>query len=186
MLLPIYIYGHAALREPAADVAPGHEGLEKFLQDMWETMYEADGIGLAAPQVGQHLRVFVIDGSAFPECDGFKRAFINARIIERSNERVTMNEGCLSIPGIHEDVSRPARVTIAYKDENWNDRVEQLDGMRARIVQHEYDHVEGITFIDHLSTLKKRLLKNRLAALSAGKFHKDYRIVLPGAPREKR
>ncbi|MDR2131057.1 MAG: peptide deformylase [Odoribacteraceae bacterium] len=183
MLLPIYIYGHPALRQPAVDVAPGHEGLAQLLQDMWDTMYQADGIGLAAPQIGKNLRIFVIDGSSFaendPACEGFKRVFINARITERSPDRVTMNEGCLSVPGIHEEVSRPERVTIAYKDENGEDRVEILDGMRARIVQHEYDHIEGITFIDHLSPLKKRLLKSKLAALTAGKFHKNYRVVLP-------
>ncbi|MDR1274418.1 MAG: peptide deformylase [Odoribacteraceae bacterium] len=183
MLLPVYIYGHPVLREVAREITSRGEDFEKFLQDMWETMYEADGIGLAAPQVGKNARVFVVDGSSFagrdPACAGFKRAFINARITSRSPEQVTMNEGCLSVPGIHEDVSRPARITIAYKDEQWNDRVEELDGMRARIVQHEYDHVEGITFIDHLSPLKKRLLKNKLLAISAGKFQKDYRVVLP-------
>jgi peptide deformylase len=183
MLLPVYIYGHPVLREVAKEVTSRGEELEKLLQDMWETMYEADGIGLAAPQIGKNARIFVVDGTSFverdPACAGFKRAFINARITRRSPEQVTMNEGCLSVPGIHEDVSRPARITIAYKDEQWNDRVEELDGMRARIVQHEYDHVEGITFIDHLSPLKKRLLKNRLLAISTGKFQKDYRVILP-------
>ncbi|MDR0765460.1 MAG: peptide deformylase [Odoribacteraceae bacterium] len=184
MLLPVYIYGHPALGQPSVDVTPADEGLDKLLEDMWETMYEADGIGLAAPQVGKNLRLFVIDATCLakdsPACAGFKRVFINARIIERSTDQVVMNEGCLSIPGIHENVSRPASITIAYKDENWVDRVEQLDGMPARAVLHEYDHVEGLTFIDRLTPLRRRFLKSKLAALSAGKFERNYRVVLPG------
>ncbi|MDR2414862.1 MAG: peptide deformylase [Odoribacteraceae bacterium] len=185
MFLPVYIYGHPALGRPSADISQGEEGFDDFLRDMWETMYEADGLGLAAPQVGRNIRLFVIDASVlaedYPACEGFKRVFINARITERSRERVVMNEGCLSIPGIHEDVSRPERVTIAYKDENWVDRVEHLEGMLARVVQHEYDHIEGHTFIDHLSTLKKRVLKKKLAALSRGNFQRNYRVVLPAS-----
>ena len=183
MILPIYIYGHPPLRRPTVDVAPADEGLEKLLQDMWETMYEADGIGLAAPQVGKSLRLFVVDASGFagvdPACEGFKRAFINPRVIEWSTGQVTMTEGCLSIPGLHEEVTRPERVTIAYRDETGIERVETLDGMRARVVQHEYDHVEGRTFIDRLSPLKRRLLRGNLSALAAGKFKSDYRVVLP-------
>ncbi|MDR1414697.1 MAG: peptide deformylase [Odoribacteraceae bacterium] len=184
MLLPVYIYGHPVLRQPTVEIDPRGEEFEKLLQNMWETMYEADGIGLAAPQIGKNFRLFVIDASNFaqrdPSCADFKRVFVNPRVTRRSAGQVTMNEGCLSVPGIHEDIARPAAITIAYQDERGNPRVEELDGMRARVVQHEYDHIEGITFIDHLSPLKKRLLKSKLAAITGGNFHKEYRVVLPG------
>lgn len=183
MLLPIYIYGHPLLRKISEDITPDYEGLSKLLEDMWQTMYESDGVGLAAPQIGKNIRVFVIDGSPFEETDsqykGFKKAFINARIIERNGENVPFNEGCISIPGIHEDVLRKERIKIIYRDENWEEHVEEFDGVRARIIQHEYDHLEGILFTDHLSMLKKRLLKSKLNNISAGKFKIDYRFVLP-------
>ncbi len=150
---------------------------------MWQTMYESDGVGLAAPQIGKNIRVFVVDGSPFeeldPDCKNFKKAFINAHILERSGDDVPFNEGCLSIPGIHEDVMRKDRIKIAYRDENWVEHVEEFSGPRARIIQHEYDHLDGIVFIDHLSALKKRLLKGKLNNISAGKFKQNYRVVLP-------
>lgn len=183
MLLPIYIYGHPVLRKVSEDITPEYAGLSKLLDDMWQTMYESDGVGLAAPQIGKNIRVFVVDGSPFeeldPDCKDFKKAFINAHILERSGDDVPFKEGCLSIPGIHEDVTRKDRIKIAYRDENWVEHVEEFSGPRARIIQHEYDHLDGIVFIDHLSALKKRLLKGKLNNISAGKFKQNYRVVLP-------
>lgn len=183
MLLPIYIYGHPVLRKVSEDITPEHEGLKKFIDDLWQTMYESDGVGLAAPQVGKNIRIFVVDGSAFaeidPACAGFKKAFINAHILERTGEDVPFNEGCLSIPGIHEDVIRKDKIKITYRDENWVEHTEEFEGTPARIIQHEYDHLEGMLFTDHLSPLKKSLLKRKLNHISAGKFKIDYRFVLP-------
>ena len=183
MLLPIYIYGHQTLRKISQDITPEYEGLQKLLEDMWQTMYESDGVGLAAPQIGKNIRVFVIDGSAFekmdPKCHDFKKVFINARITERFGEDAHFNEGCLSIPGIHEDVLRKDHIQITYLDEHWEEHTEEFDGLRARIIQHEYDHLEGMLFTDHLSPLKKRLLKGKLNNISMGKFDIDYRFILP-------
>ena len=184
MLLPIYMYGHPVLRKVAKDIKMDYPDLDKFLEDLWQTMYEADGIGLAAPQVGKSIRIFVVDGSLFeetdPRCKEWKQVFINAHILERSGEDITKNEGCLSVPGIHEDVVRKEKITIAYKDEKGVDHLEEFDGIRARIIQHEYDHLDGKLFTDHLSLLKKRLLKGKLSSISSGKLNIDYRFVLPG------
>lgn len=183
MLLPILIYGHPVLRKKSEDIPADYPDLEIFLKDMWQTMNEADGVGLAAPQVGKNIRIFVVDGTPFaeqdPSCDGFRKAFINAHILERSGDEMNRNEGCLSVPGIHEDVKRKDHIRIAYVDENGQQREEEYDGIKAWIIQHEYDHLEGIVFTDHLSALKKRLLKNRLNAISCGKFRADYRTILP-------
>ncbi len=183
MLLPIYIYGHPILRKVSEDITADYEGLGKLIDDMFQTMYESDGVGLAAPQIGKNIRLFVIDGSAFsdidPACKGFKKAFINAHILERSGDDVSFNEGCLSIPGIHEDVVRKDRIKITYRDENWVEHTEVFEGTQARIVQHEYDHLDGVMFTDHLAPLKKSLLKRKLNHISAGKFNIDYRFVLP-------
>lgn len=150
---------------------------------MFQTMDEADGVGLAAPQVGKNIRLFVVDANAFeemdPDCKDFRKAFINAHIIERSGEEVNRNEGCISIPGIHEDVRRPDRIRIAYMDENGQMHEEEYSGIKAWIIQHEYDHLEGILFTDHLSALKKRLLKGKLNNISSGKFRAAYRVILP-------
>lgn len=183
MYLPIYIYGHPVLRKVSEDIPADYPGLTKFLEDMFQTMDEADGVGLAAPQVGKNIRIFVVDGNAFEEidsdCRGFRKAFINAHILERSGEEVSRNEGCLSIPGIHEDVRRKDKIRIAYRDENGVQREEEYEGIKAWIIQHEYDHLDGILFTDHLSALKKRILKNKLNNLSLGKFKAAYRVILP-------
>lgn len=183
MLLPIFIYGHPVLRKISEDIPADFPDLDKFLKDLWQTMDEADGVGLAAPQVGKNIRIFVVDGNAFedvdPDCKGFRKAFINAHILERSDEGVTRNEGCLSVPGIHEDVKRPNWIRIAYRDENGNELEEEFDGIKAWVIQHEYDHLEGIIFTDHLSSLKKRLLKSKLNGISQGKFKAGYRVILP-------
>lgn len=183
MLLPIVVYGHPVLRKIAEDIPADFPDLDKFLKDMFQTMDEADGVGLAAPQVGKSIRIFVVDGNAFaetdPECAGFRKAFINAHIIERSGEEINRNEGCLSIPGIHEDVKRKNKIRIAYRDENGNEKDEEYEGIKAWIIQHEYDHLEGILFTDHLSSLKKRLLRNKFNNISLGKFKANYRVILP-------
>jgi len=183
MLLPIVVYGHPILRKIAEDIPADFPDLDKFLKDMFQTMDEADGVGLAAPQVGKSIRVFVVDGNAFaeadPECAGFRKAFINAHIIDRSGEEISRNEGCLSIPGIHEDVKRQDKIRIAYRDENGEEKEEEYEGIKAWIIQHEYDHLEGILFTDHLSSLKKRLLRNKLNNISLGKFKATYRVILP-------
>ncbi|WP_251622563.1 peptide deformylase [Odoribacter lunatus] len=183
MLLPIVIYGHPVLRKVSEDIPADFPDLEKFLKDMFQTMDEADGVGLAAPQVGKSIRVFVVDGSAFaemdPDCAGFRRAFINAHIVERDGEEVSRNEGCLSVPGIHEDVKRKNRIRMVYEDEKGERKEEVFEGIKAWIIQHEYDHLEGIVFTDHLSSLKKRLLRNKLNNISMGKFRATYKVVLP-------
>lgn len=183
MLLPIYIYGHPVLRKISEDIPVDYPDLEKFLNDLWQTMDVADGVGLAAPQVGRNIRVFVVDGSAFaesdPSCVDFRKAFINAHIIERSGEDVARSEGCLSIPGIHENVKRKDKIRMVYEDENRIKHEEEFEGIKAWIIQHEYDHLEGVVFTDHLSSLSKRLLQNKLHNISLGKFKAGYRVVLP-------
>jgi len=183
MILPIYVYGHPILRKVAQNIDKDYEGFEKLLKDMWQTMYETDGVGLAAPQIGKSIRLFVIDADPFkeidPKAEGFKRTFINAEITERSGDAWTMNEGCLSIPLIHEDVKRDDKIHIKYYDENWELHEEDYEGHVARVIQHEYDHLEGKMFIDHVSGLKKRLLKGKLAQISKGKLRCGYRIVTP-------
>ncbi len=183
MFLPIVVYGHPILRKISEDISMDYPELEKFIQDMFQTMDEADGVGLAAPQVGRNIRLFVIDGSAFEEldaeCKGFRKVFINAHISERWGDEINRNEGCISIPGIHEDVKRPDHIRMSYLDENGQQHEEEFSGIKAWIIQHEYDHLEGILFTDHLSALKKRLLKSKLNNISTGKFKAAYRVILP-------
>jgi peptide deformylase len=184
MIYPIVIYGHPILRKVAVDIEKDYPGLQQLISDMFETMYFSDGLGLAAPQVGKSIRIFVIDGTAVaeddPELADFKKVFINARITERTADLVPMNEGCLSIPHLREEVLRESRVRINYYDENWNFHDEVFEGYKARIIQHEYDHLDGILFTDKLSPIRKRLLKNKLTAISKGNFEADYRTILPG------
>ncbi len=183
MKLPIAIYGHPLLRKIAEDIDQNYPNLEKLKEDIWQTMYFADGVGLAAPQIGKSIRLFVIDCSSFseeePELEGFKKMFINAKITERSGEKWTMSEGCLSIPGIHEDIERSKNIKIEYYDENWKFHQEEYSGYAARVIQHEYDHLEGMMFTDHCSLLKKKLLRNKLIAISKGKFTAKYKHILP-------
>lgn len=183
MFLPIVVYGHPVLRKISEDITMDYPDLRKFIDDMFYTMDEADGVGLAAPQVGRNIRLFTVDGSAFaemdPACDGFRKVFINAHILERWGDEISRNEGCLSIPGIHEDVKRHDHIRMAYVDEKGNACEEEFSGVKAWIIQHEYDHLEGMLFTDHLSPLKKKLLKNKLNNISIGKFKADYRVILP-------
>ncbi len=183
MILPITIYGNPVLRRVTDDIDKEYPNLQQLISDMYETMYSSDGVGLAAPQIDKSIRVFIIDASPMveddPTLEGFKRTFINAYIVEEEGELWSFNEGCLSIPGIREDVNRPEKITIQYYDEEWNFKEEVLEGVKARIIQHEYDHLDGILFTDKIAPIRKRLLKNKLTAMSKGKFKADYKVKIP-------
>ncbi|UZR93083.1 peptide deformylase [Chondrinema litorale] len=182
MIYPIYSYGFPVLRKKAEDIdKDGDIDVKKLTEDMFETMYAANGVGLAGPQIGKSLRIFVIDADAMdPEnLEGYKKVFINPEIIEEEGEEWPFEEGCLSIPKIREEVTRQEKVTINYFDENWEEHTETFDGLVARVVQHEYDHIEGILFTDHLSSFKKRLLKGKLNGISKGKVEHDYKMKFP-------
>jgi len=183
MFLPIVVYGHPLLRKISEDITMDYPELEKFIQDLFYTMDKADGVGLAAPQVGRNIRIFTVDANAFeemdPDCKGFRKVFINAHIPERWGDEISRNEGCLSIPGIHEDVKRKEHIRITYMNEKGEQREEVYSGIKAWIIQHEYDHLEGVLFTDHLSALKKRILKSKLNQISTGKFKAPYRVILP-------
>jgi len=183
MILPVYVYGSPILRRVSVDVDKDYEGLQTFMDDLWETMYKSDGIGLAAPQIGKSIRMFVIDASPLveddPEMINFKKIFINAKITERTDDQWASTEGCLSIPNIREEVYRPTKVRIEYYDENWVFHDEYFDGIPARIIQHEYDHLEGLLFIDKISPLRRRLIMGKLTAISKGKVDVSYKIKIP-------
>ena len=183
MTYPIYIYGHPVLRKVAEDIESDYPDLKQFIDDMFETMYSSEGVGLAAPQVGKPIRIFVMDGTPLaedePSLAGFKKAFINARITEKSGDLKLMSEGCLSIPNLREEVNREERIRIVYFDENWQKHDEVYEGYKARIIQHEYDHLDGVMFTDRVNPLRKRLLRGKLSAISKGKFDANYRTILP-------
>jgi peptide deformylase len=184
MTYPIVIYGHPVLRKLAEDIDKDYPGLQQLLDDMFETMYNADGLGLAAPQIGKSIRIFVIDCKALAEDDPvlgeFRKIFINAHITERSGELKLMSEGCLSIPHLREEVNREEKIRIEYYDENWEFHDEIYEGYQARVIQHEYDHLDGVMFTDRVNPLRKRLIRGKLLAISKGKFEADYRTILPG------
>jgi peptide deformylase len=184
MIYPIVVYGHPILRKVADDIDLDYPGLDQLIADLFETMYHSEGLGLAAPQIGKSIRIFVIDGKPAAEDEPalaeFKKAFINPHITERSGEPVMMTEGCLSIPNLREEVSRESHIRINYYDENRNYHDEVYEEYAARIIQHEYDHLDGIMFTDKVSPLRKRLLKSKLVAISKGRFEADYRTILPG------
>ncbi|MEL7145887.1 MAG: peptide deformylase [Bacteroidota bacterium] len=182
MIYPIVVFGDPVLRKKAVDIEKGSVDVKELSKNLFETMEAANGIGIAAPQVGMPIRMFVVDGRPLEDEEGmeaFRKVFINAEIIEETGDEWKFEEGCLSIPGVREDVSRPAHVTIHYYDENWEEHEETFDGMKARIIQHEYDHIEGILFTDHVSPLKKRMIKGKLSNISKGKFKADYRTKIP-------
>lgn len=194
MILPIVAYGDPVLKKVAKDIPEDFAGLKDLVANMFETMYNANGVGLAAPQVGKSVRIFVIDPSPFAEEEELmeeerkalqngKRAFINAHIVERDGEDWSFPEGCLSIPGIQEDIFRPEEITLEYLDEDLNPRKETFTGVLARVIQHEYDHIEGILFTDKISSLKKRLIKNKLKNITLGKIDVDYRMRFPKAKK---
>ena len=180
MILPIFVYGSPILRKVSENVSPDYPNLMQFIEDMWETMYKSDGVGLAAPQVGRNIRLFVIDGSGMEDDDptmhDFKKTFINAKILNQEGDPWVFNEGCLSLPNIREDISRPAKITMEYDDENFTHHIEEFDGLKARIIQHEYDHLEGVLLVDHISAIKRKLLSGKLNAISKGKVDVAYKI----------
>ena len=183
MIIPIVAYGTKVLKQKAEVISSNYPNLEQLIEDMFETMYEASGVGLAAPQIGKSIRLFIVDGSPFAdeddEMEGFRKVFINPQIVEESGEEWNFNEGCLSIPSIREDVSRLSKVRIRYQDQDFNNIEEEYDGTKARIIQHEYDHIEGILFTDYLSPIKKRLLKSKLNHISKGNVKVNYRMKFP-------
>lgn len=181
MIFPIVLYGDPVLKKKAKDIVHGDETVKEFVGSMYETMYAAQGVGLAAPQVGQSIRLFVIDTTPMEdeEEDGLKKAFINPTMIDELGEEWAFEEGCLSIPGIRADVLRKPTITIRYFDEDWNEHEETFDGMKARVIQHEYDHIEGKLFTDYLTPFKKRLIKGKLANISKGKTDAEYRVKVP-------
>lgn len=194
MILPIVAYGDAVLKREAEEIDKDYPELDKLIKDMFETMYHAQGVGLAAPQIGKSIRLFVVDGSPFADDDedenakpdpravgmeNFKRVFINPIIEEEEGEEWGFHEGCLSIPKIREEVFRKEKVRITYYDENWQFHDEIYDGYSARIIQHEYDHIDGILFTDHLSPLKRRLLHKKLQNISKGDISVDYKMKFP-------
>ncbi|MDA3928682.1 MAG: peptide deformylase [Prolixibacteraceae bacterium] len=184
MILPVTVYGDPKLRKVTQAITKDYEGLSELIDNMFETMYNAEGVGLAAPQIGLTIRLFIVDGSPAaedePELKDFKKVFINPEIIEVDGEPWEMEEGCLSLPSIREKVMREEQVTIKYFDENWKEITETYNGFAGRIILHEYDHLEGKLFIDYISPLRKRLLKSKLTAITKGKGNAAYRTMIPG------
>lgn len=189
MILPIVAYGAPILRTVSKDIDPEYPGMQKLIADMWETMYASNGVGLAAPQVNRDIRLFVVDSAQlfenrddededekFPDAPGIRQVFINARILAKKGEEWSYNEGCLSIPKIREDVYREKEVTVSYLDEDFQPHEKTFNGITARIIMHEYDHIEGKLFIDYLKPLKRKMLKGRLDDISKGKIKVDYRM----------
>ena len=196
MILPIVAYGDPVLRKVAVDIDESYPDLQKLITNMRETMYNASGVGLATPQIGKSIRLFLIDASPFAEdkdlsnedretLKTFNKVFINAKILEEEGDEWAFNEGCLSIPDVRQDVYRKPKVTIEYQDEDFKTHNEVLEGLAARVFQHEYDHIEGILFTDKLSSLKKRLLKKKLENISKGKARADYRMRFPNLKKKK-
>jgi peptide deformylase len=181
MILPIVAYGDPVLKKEAKNISKDELDLAKLVEDMFDTMNNAGGIGLAAPQIGKSIRVFIADASPLEEeaTKDFKRVFVNPTILEEFGEEWSYNEGCLSIPGIRGEVIRPSKLKIHYFDENWNEHTEEFEGMPARIIQHEYDHIEGVLFVDYFSSLKKQLLRGKLSNVSKGDVEVNYRMKFP-------
>jgi peptide deformylase len=183
MIYPIVAYGDTVLRKKATNITPDYEGLKEIIANMWETMYESNGVGLAAPQIGKSINLFVVDATPMedPNYKEFKKVFINAEIVEEFGEKWEYEEGCLSIPNVRDNVKRYSDIVIRYWDENFVEHEEEINGMPARVIQHEYDHIKGVLFVDHLSELRKRLLKNKLINISKGAVDVDYRMRFPAA-----
>ena len=191
MILPVVAYGHSVLRQVGKDIQPDHPGLSDLITNMWETMYRAHGMGLAAPQVNHSIRLFVIDTeqvyenydeeerAVFSGELGFKKVFINARITATAGHSWSCEEGCLSLPGFREEVTRDDEITITYQDEQFKTYTETFRGLNARVIQHEYDHIEGKLFIDHISLLKRKMLKKKLDDITLGRVKAGYKMLLP-------
>ena len=189
MILPIVAYGATILRKISLPIAADHPQLASIIEDMWETMYESNGVGLAAPQVNKNIRLFVMDSAqifanreeedeVYPDTPGIKKVFINAKIMETGGNDWIYNEGCLSIPKIREDITRAETVTLSYMDENFVEHTETFNGMTARVILHEYDHIEGKLFIDYLKPLRRKILQGKLNDISKGKVKVDYKMIL--------
>ena len=196
MILPIIAYGDPVLRKDCEPISEAYPNLKELIANMYETMYDAFGVGLAAPQVGLPIRLFVIDTTAFAEDEDlakeeqeqlkdFKRVFINAEILEETGDEWAFNEGCLSIPDVREDVFRKPRLKMKYQDEDFKPHVEEFEGLVARVIQHEYDHIDGILFTDKLSTFKKRLIKSRFVNISKGNISVDYKMRFPAMKKKR-
>lgn len=181
MIYPISVYGDPVLKKRASEINPDYPALDRLINDMFETMYAASGVGLAAPQIGLSIRLFVVDGAPIEgeNLKHFKKVFLNPIILEETGEEWPYEEGCLSIPGIREDVYRLEKLRIRYWDEQWREHTESYEGIAARIIQHEYDHIEGVLFTDHISGFKRRLLKGKLQNISKGKSDASYKIKVP-------
>lgn len=185
MVLPVYVYGMSVLRKTSLEIPEDYEGLDQLISDMFETMQASDGVGLAAPQVGKSLRIFVVDTRPMaesrgePELQDFKKVFINPYILDEWGDPWSFEEGCLSLPNIREEVSRPSHVKIEYYDEHWNLLEEVYDGIRARVIQHEYDHLDGKLFVDKINPIRRKLIAPRLKAISRGKADCDYKMIYP-------
>lgn len=180
MIKSVFTFGNLVLRKKSVEISKDYPNLQMLIDDMFETMYKAEGVGLAAPQIGENIRLFVIDASPMAEDDpslvDFKKVFINPVIIEERGEEWVFNEGCLSLPSIREDVKRKSEVLLKYYNENFELKEELFTGIGARVIQHEYDHLEGILFVDRISALKKRLLKNKLGNIEKGKVDVNYKV----------
>lgn len=189
MIYPIVAYGHPVLKKRAKEIDSDYPNLKEIIESMFETMYEAVGVGLAAPQINLPIRLLVIDAEPykdeFPEAEGFKKVLINPEIYEETGEDWEFNEACLSVPGIAEYVIRKPKIKIRYQDEDFNELDEEYDGMIARIIQHEYDHLEGVLFVDRVSNLKKVLLKNKLKDIMTGKAKTSYKMILPPVKKKR-
>lgn len=196
MILPIVAYGDPVLKEIAVEIDVEYPKLKELIVNMYETMYGANGVGLAAPQIGKAIRLFLVDASPFAEDEsfsdeeqkqllGFKKTFINPVILEETGDEWAFNEGCLSIPDVREDVFRKPNIKIQYQDENFETHIEEYNGLIARVIQHEYDHVEGVLFTDKLSSFKKRLLKSKLTNISKGKVRIDYKMRFPAMSKKR-
>ena len=187
MKLPIIAYGDPVLKKKAVDITNDYPNLSELITNMFETMYNANGVGIAAPQIGLSIRLFVIDltDKEDPEFKDFKKVFINAQVLNEEGEKWDFNEGCLSIPDVREDISRHQNVTITYLDENWKQHTETFSGFKARVIQHEYDHIEGKLFTDKLSPLRRAMLKSRLDSISKGAVKVDYRMKFPAASNKR-
>ena len=184
MILPVYLYGQSVLRQKAEDIEKDYPEIKKLVSDMYDTMYHADGVGLAAPQIGLAIRLLVIDanvlGDDFPECNGFKRTMINPDIVERSEEEIVLEEGCLSLPGISEKVSMAKEIRVKYFDENFVEHEETIGGFAARVVQHECEHLEGKVFIDNISAIRRQLNKGKINGILKGTVKCSYRAKAIG------
>ncbi|HEY0066545.1 MAG TPA: peptide deformylase [Flavisolibacter sp.] len=193
MIFPIVAYGHPILRKVSSDIGPEYPGLDKLIEDMWETMYASNGVGLAAPQINRDIRLFVVDSSQiftnmdederkednYPDDPGIKQVFINAHIVEEHGDDWPYNEGCLSIPRIREDIYRAEEVTLTFMDEKFEQHTRTFKGITGRIILHEYDHIDGKLFIDYISPLKRKLLKRKLDDISKGNIKTDYKMLFP-------